>query len=321
MSETRSLPRTSPHPPPPTAGLDGGPPVVPFSTRRNYETLDPSSKSPEAGPSHVSPQNYESIPPQLIGAMEVPHCEINQLSHLHEPDRHDGIIADPSLATTDHGAHLNGYSTVQPPGEMTCVDGSTLVDSRSHVDSRPGGSAPCVKSSPQFLTAEHPLSCSALAQISRSLETNAPRADTNRPSSGSTSSPSEMPDANQILSPDKSVPTSRRPLDIAAGCPPVIPRGSDGLHHLPLPRPPPEVTALLTAQSVSDVVSPVFARNSRLVPWELPSEIGHFWLGLFKISEVKVTHACPRFATDLTSLWVYLFARWKHVHCEAPQTH
>ena len=33
----------------------------------------------------------------------------------------------------------------------------------------------------------------------------------------------------------------------------------------------------------------VFARNSPLVPWELPSEIGYFWSGLFKISEVKVT--------------------------------
>ena len=62
-----------------------------------------------------------------------------------------------------------------------------------------------------------------------------------------------------------------------------VPSQSDDL------QPPPEVTALLpTPQSSRNVVSPVLARNSPLVPWELPSEIGYFWLGLFKISGYKV---------------------------------
>ena len=55
-----------------------------------------------------------------------------------------------------------------------------------------------------------------------------------------------------------------------------------------LPSPPPEVVALLSAQSSGKVVSPVVARNSPLVSWELPSEIGYFWLGLFRITVVKV---------------------------------
>lgn len=57
---------------------------------------------------------------------------------------------------------------------------------------------------------------------------------------------------------------------------------------LSVSEPPPEVTALLSTQASGWLVSPVFARDSPLVPWELPSEIGHFWLGLFKISAVKV---------------------------------
>ena len=55
-----------------------------------------------------------------------------------------------------------------------------------------------------------------------------------------------------------------------------------------LPQPPPEVAALLPTQVFGNIVSPVLARSSPLVPWNLPSEIGYFWLGLFRISEVKV---------------------------------
>lgn len=76
--------------------------------------------------------------------------------------------------------------------------------------------------------------------------------------------------------------------------------GSQGLHHPSFPQPPPEVTALLAAEFSGDVLSPVIARNSPLVPWELPSEIGHFWSGLFKISDIKVTRTCHGQAFDLT---------------------
>jgi hypothetical protein len=60
-----------------------------------------------------------------------------------------------------------------------------------------------------------------------------------------------------------------------------------------LPPSPPEVVALLPQEQQTNVVSPVLARDSPLVPWELPSEIGYFWLGLFRISSVKVISCLP----------------------------
>lgn len=208
-------------------------------------------------------------------------------------------------------------SGVQPPAELTYVNGLTTFESHSPlVNTHAGRPSHGVKSYPEPLTTDHPPSCSAPAQIRESPVT------TTRPPSGSISPYSpELPGTNSVLAPDMSGSTSSHP-DIAMDCgvAPVPPRGSGDLHHLPFPQPPPEVAALLTAQSSRDVVSPIFARNSPLVPWGLPSEIGHFWLGLFKISEVKVTHACHLQATDLTSLWVCLFGRWKHVRGEVPQT-
>lgn len=239
---------------------------------------------------------------RLIGVMEVPHREMDRLYPSHEPDS----------------------SGVQPPVELTYVNGPATFDSHSlPVDTHAGQSSHGVRSYPEPLTAGHPLSCFAPARIRKSPVTNTPWANTCRPSSGSfIPHLSELPDTNSILAPDKSLPTSSHP-DMAPGCAvaPVPPCGSEseGLH-LPFPQPPPEIATLLTAQSAGDVVSPVFARNSPLVPWGLPSEIGHFWLGLFKISEVKVTHACHLQATNLTSSWVCLFGRWKPARGEVPQT-
>jgi len=233
--------------------------------------------------------------------MEVPHREIVRSFLPHEPDP----------------------SSVQPPVGLTYVDGPATFDNHSLlVDNHAGRHSHGVRSYPEPLTTGHPLSCSAPAQIRKSPVINTPWADTCHLSSGSISPhSSELPDPNSILAPDKSRPTSSHP-DIVMGCAavPVPPCGSGDHHHLPFPQPPPEVAALLTAQSTGDVVSPVFARNSPLIPWGLPSEIGHFWLGLFKISEVKVTHACHLQATDLTSLWVCLFGRWKRVRGEVPRT-
>jgi hypothetical protein len=222
-------------------------------------SLHLSTDFPEAGPSHLA--NHESVHPPLLGALEVPSCE---MSNGKELDRRDGFMAEPPLSTTDLDGHPQDHSSrIQP-------------------------------------SAEH---------MRKSPENSMPRVDTRYPPSGSINPrSSESFDTNSILPPDNSTSTLNPP------------NGGESLHELPFPRPPPEVAALLTAQSVGKVVSPVFARNSPLVPWKLPSEIRHFWLGLFKISEVKVTHACHRQATDLTSLWVCLFARWKRVRGETPQT-
>ena len=85
-----------------------------------------------------------------------------------------------------------------------------------------------------------------------------------------------------------------------------------------LPGPPPEVVALLSAQSSGKVVSPVVARDSPLVPWELPSEIGYFWLGLFRISVVKVIFMSvilseKRFQFITSRLWLGRNASASHI--------
>lgn len=197
----------------------------------------------------------------------------------------DEFIAGPHLATTFRDGHPDGHSSgVQPPAEK-------------------------IFSYEAMMPFTNPRSCSAPEQMT---EANMSWMDKCLPFSGSITGnfrSSELPDTNASLLPDKSVSTSSPPDE------------SESLHQLPFPQPPPEVAALLTVQSVGQVVSPVIARNSPLVPWKFPSELGHFWLGLFKISEAKVTHACHRQKTDLTSLWVCLFARWIHVRGEAPQTH
>jgi hypothetical protein len=102
---------------------------------------------------------------------------------------------------------------------------------------------------------------------------------------------SALAHANLSQHPCQPVTTSE-PTNSTTTCAASLCHGGKGLHHPPFPQPPPEVTTLLMAESSGDVLSPVFARNSPLVPWELPSEIGHFWSGLFKIFEIKVTRTC-----------------------------
>jgi hypothetical protein len=98
--------------------------------------------------------------------------------------------------------------------------------------------------------------------------------------------PSNPPQAGPTFpSPSKSAPPNANLLLRTAATAVSVTCPSEDL---PLPPPPPEVVTLLSAQSSGTAVSPVLARNSPLVPCELPSEIGHFWLGLFRISVVKV---------------------------------
>lgn len=273
------------------------PPSEIGGTIKGKETRkSPSPRLPKAGPSRVTSEMHRSIDLRRIDVMEVHHREMDRSPPPHEPDS----------------------SGVRPPVEP---NGAATLDSHNLLFDTGAGRSSCdVRPHPEPLTADHPLSCSAPAQIRKTPVTNAPC--TCRPPSGSISPHSpELPDADSMLAPDKFAPTSNHP-DMATGCAadPVPPCESGDLHHLPLPQPPPEVAALLTAQSSGNVVSPVFVRNSPLVPWALPSEIGHFWLGLFRISEVKVTRACHLQVTDLTSLWVCLFGRWKRVRGEEPQT-
>jgi hypothetical protein len=80
---------------------------------------------------------------------------------------------------------------------------------------------------------------------------------------------------------------------------------------------PPEVAALLSAQSSGRAVSPILARDSPLVRWELPSAIGYFWLGFFWISAVKVIFMSAYLSEKTISIHresFFSFPRWKHVY-------
>lgn len=211
------------------------------------------------------------------------------------------VSAGPSLAPVSTWAP--GYNIhqverergVKPAADLSYFDGPTALDGQSSPMLLP---APCpsrkaieASSTHAYLMPSHEFHRAELPSW------NSPKTDTSHvdicPSIGHTCPQSSaLAHANLILPPCESVSTPD-PADMATtGCAPLRTHESQGLHRLPFPPPPPEVTALLTARSLGDVVSPVFARNSPLVPWELASEIGHFWLGLFKISEVKVTRPC-----------------------------
>jgi hypothetical protein len=206
-------------------------------------------------------------------------------------DRQGEYIAEPRLAIAEHSRNPdNRFPGVRPAAELTYIDGLTPLDIQSFsVDTHAGQFTPGVIPSPESHRAERELPC---YPTWNSPEMHTPQVDTCPSPELIYPQSSPLAPANIILPSWESVSKSE-PTDKDTSCAPLLPHGSqfEGLDHLPLPQPPPEVTALLTIESSGDVVSPVFARNSPLVPWELPSEIGHFWLGLFKISEVKVIHA------------------------------
>ncbi|KAH8993010.1 hypothetical protein EDB92DRAFT_522694 [Lactarius akahatsu] len=115
---------------------------------------------------------------------------------------------------------------------------------------------------------------------------SAPESTRERPIDHSSQASLVCPSPSESAHPNTTLPPCRAVLDPDADS---VPSENNVL----FPRPPPEVATLLAAQSFGDVVTPVLARDSLLVPWELPSEIGYFWLGLFRISGVKVISCLP----------------------------
>jgi hypothetical protein len=293
--DTLSLPESSSDPPLSYTNNRESPAIIPHSGYRNSET----NGLPEAGPSRVRLDSLASIPPsRAISAIEIPHSEMNRFS-FHQQDlqfSHDCDIGtgsaddrqenftEPSLFVADHGGNPDNRS----PG---VTDGRTTLDGQtSTFYTNAGLSTPGVVPSSEFHLAESQIPCFPVSPIWNSPKIHTPQVDTSCPSSSHIQPhASAFAHANKTSPPCESV-SSPNPSNMATGCAPLL-HGSQGCHHFPFPKPPPEVTALLRAQSSGDVVSPVFARDSPLVPWKLPSEIGHFWLGLFKINEVKVTHA------------------------------
>jgi hypothetical protein len=319
MGDIHPPPESPPSPPAPTSDHNGESPTSPFPVPWTSETTGSSPGFSKAGSSPFpAPWTSEttvpgivpgfskagssrfslaSATPHFIGGKEVPHSGMHHSSPFHKLGlRFDvmhtggGLIPSISRGVDEHyecATELR-FGTVSHAGHQ---DAATTSDLQSFlVHTRADQSALDVVSSLETRGADHGPSYSAppymfepptnptLPPLSRFVHPNS----------------LELAPTN---SPYRITPLID-PSNAALG---GIPLGSKALHHL---TPPPEVAALLTTQSSGDVVTAVFARNSPLVPWELPSEIEYFWSGLFKISEVKVTHACHFQITGLILLWV-----------------
>lgn len=310
--ETPPLPASSPNCAAPSSIYNKQPPANTLSLQ-NFEPTGSLSGLPEAGSSQVgleSPTNLRSS--RVTDVMEVPGSGMNHSLPFHKGNhydsdiatsckatmssitgdsdsRQDGFIAELGLAIPDFSGHPDSSSPgVQPVADVNRIDG---LDRRSSpFDAHAIQSAPgTILFTESHRFERRPCPPSSLSWNSPEIHTS--QVDTCPLSEHIDPQSSALAHANIIPHPYQPVTTSEL-TDSTTGCTTSLCHGSQGLHHPPLPQPPPEVTTLLMAESSGDVLSPVFARNSPLVPWELPSEIGHFWSGFFKISYSKVTRTC-----------------------------
>jgi len=319
--DTPALPESPSNPLALSSIHNGQPPAILLSGQNSEATGSPPGL-PKAGPSQVELENPTNLPSSRIsGDMKVSHSGMNRSSPFHQKDlqfghdcdiatgsnttmyptsdgadnRRDEVNTEACLAVADHSRNTDKYfSGVQPAAELTCVDACVALDDQfspspvhTHADQSTSGVMP----SPKPYSAEHQLTYSPPSPTGNPPGIRTLQVDTCPPSGHVNPQLSASAHENLILPPCES-PSTSDPADMATRCCPSLSHESQGLCHQILPRPPPEVVTLLTAECSGDVVSPVFARNSPLVPWELSSEIGHFWSGLFKISEIKVTHVC-----------------------------
>jgi hypothetical protein len=319
--DTPALPESPSNPLALSSIHNGEPPAILLSGQNSEATSSPPGL-PKARQSQVELENPTNLPSSRIsGDMKVSHSGMNRSSPFHQKDlqfgydcdvaagsimamyptsggadnRQDEVIAEPGLAVADHSRNTDKYSSgVQPTAELTCVDACTALDDQFppspvhiHADRSTSGMIP----SPKPYSAERQLSYSPPSLTGNPSGICTLQVDT-CPSSGHVNPQSSTSAHENLILPPCESPSTSDPADMTTRCGPSLSHESQGLRHQILPRPPPEVAALLTAECSGDVVSPVFARNSPLVPWELSSEIGHFWSGLFKISEIKVTHVC-----------------------------
>jgi hypothetical protein len=314
--ETPPLQASSPNCAAPSSTYNGQPPANLLSGQ-NFETTGSSSGLPEAGSSQLgleSPTNLRSS--RITGVMDVPGSRMNHSFSFHQGNHYDSdiatggkvtmssmssdsdnhqdeFIAELGLAIADFSRRPDSSSPgVQPVVDVNRVDGLTALDRRSFpVDAHAIQSAPDTIPSTESHRFERQLSCPPPSSTWNSPKIHTSQVDTCPLSGHIDPQSSASAHANPIPHPCQPVTTSE-PTDSTTSCATSLCHGSQGLHHPPFPQPPPEVTTLLMAESSGDVLSPVFARNSPLVPWELPSEIGHFWSGLFKISDIKVIRTC-----------------------------
>jgi hypothetical protein len=314
--DTPSLPAGSSNYPTPSSTYDGQPLLS------NFETTGSPSGLPEAGSSRIGLGGPTDLPSSRItGVIEVPSSRMSHFPRFHQgnlpfgydcdigtggratmpsmsgdsDNRQDESIAELGLAIADFSRHPDSSSPgVQLVADVTRVDGLTVLDRRSFpVGAHAIQYAPGMIPSTESHLSVRRLSCSPPPSTWNPPEIHTSQVGTCPLSGHIDPQSSASAHANPIPHPCQPATTSEPTgLITTSTCATSLRHGSQGLNHPPFPQPPPEVTTLLRAGSSGDVLSPVFARNSPLVPWELPSEIGHFWSGLFKVSEIKVTRTC-----------------------------
>ncbi|KAF8268847.1 hypothetical protein EI94DRAFT_1096771 [Lactarius quietus] len=274
-------------------------------TPMDSETIASSVGQKDAETERIVSEFLTSAAPSQPCTKETSTCGLDCSPSILEPEfrgDHDdcaNVGGHPVVPSTPCGADVTPAGRPPsdcPSAEAICVDGPPSFDGQisvvhSHAkDSSPGRvsvcNAECIPSDARGAelshstpppTQEHPID-------------HSPQAGPACPSPSESAHPSVILPCQPATAPD---PTPSSAVSVPSG-----------RENFSLLRPPPEVAALLTAQRRGIVVSPVLARDSPLVPWELPSEIGYFWLGLFKISEVKV-ETRPRQSTTLKASTVH----------------
>ena len=243
---------------------------------RNLSYSIRETKVPLTDPLHVSIESPTgTAPSQPIGPMEVLSSGFDRSFSMLEPERRYTTAGHPSASSMPCGADVIPDGCPPSDAEVTRVDGPPCFDAHVSLIHSPDDSAPGGVSARE---AERDFSgVRGTFLFGSSPPSTWEQPIDYSPQAGPTGySPSKLAvpllPRRAVLDPDAT----------PSGAVSVPSRSED------LPQPPPEVAALLTTHSSGSVVSPLLARNSPLVSWELPSEIGYFWLGLFRIIGVKV---------------------------------
>jgi hypothetical protein len=273
----------------------------------------PSSGQMDAGPPLISVECPTGAPPsQPTCPIEISSREFDPSPSTLEPELrpdHDvctnagGHLAAPSISCGADATPDGRPPSNSPSAEATRIDGPPSFDApisvvHSHANDSAGG------------VSTFDTKCMSSETRGDELSRSAPPFTREHPVEHSPQAGPAFPSPSKSVHPNANFPsrTAVTASAVSVSC---------ASENLPLPRPPPEVAALLSAQSSGRAVSPIVARDSPLVRWELPSAIGYFWLGFFWISAVKVIFMSAYLSEKTISIHresFFSFPRWKHVY-------
>jgi hypothetical protein len=253
----RSAPLYSGSSAPSSGQMDAGPPLI------GVECPTGAPPSQPTCPIEISSRGFDPSPSTLEPELRPDHdvCT-NAGGHLAAPSISCGADATPDGRPPSNS----------PSAEATRIDGppsfdAPISDIHSHANDSAGG------------VSTFDTKCKSSETRGDELSRSAPPFTWEHPVEHSPQAGPAFPSPSKSVHPNANFPSGTAATAISVSC---------ASENLPLPRPPPEVAALLSAQSSGRAVSPILARDSPLVRWELPSAIGYFWLGFFWISAVKV---------------------------------